>query len=80
MVEREGMHGQWRGKGACVGVRVRARERRGRMCACGGEGGHVQAAEREGTKRREKEGMCRRGLWRAQAREGMCRQWGGNGA
>ena len=87
VVEREGMHGQWRGKGACVGVRVRAQERRGRMCACGREGGHVQAAEREGTKRRAKEGVRRRGQWGgghrrgracAGSREGMVheRGWG----
>ena len=65
-----------------MGVRVRARERRGRMCACGGEGGHVWAVEREGAKRRVKEGVCGRGRWRgrAQAREGVCGRWRGNGA
>ena len=82
MVEREGVRGQRRGKGACVGVRVRARERRGRMCACSREGGRVRAAEREGTKRRAKEGVhrCRRWRGRAQAREGVCGWWRGNGA
>ena len=82
MVEREGVRRQRRGKGACVGVRVRARERRGRMCACGREGGRVWAAEREGTKRRVKEGVRGRRWWRgrAQAREGMCGRWRGNGA
>ena len=64
-----------------MGVRVRAQERRGRMCACSGEGGHVQAAEREGAKRRAKAGVRGCGQWRgrAQVREGMCRWWRGNG-
>ena len=82
MVEREGVRGQQRGKGACMGVRVRAQERRGRMCTCGGEGGRVRAVEREGAKRRAKEGVRERRWWRgrAQAREGVCRRWRGNGA
>ena len=49
--------GSGEGRGACVGVRVRARERRGRMCAGSregghkeeGEGGHVQAWAVKGT-------------------------------
>ena len=52
------------------------------MCTCGGEGGRVRAAEREGAKRRAKEGVRGCGRWRgrAQAREGVCGWWRGNGA
>ena len=78
MVEREGVRGQRRGKGACVGVRVRAWERRGRMCACGREGGRKEEGEGGCARAQvvEGEGTGEGGRVRVVEREWCERGWG----